>query len=184
MRIHATAKNLLRRLREPRGELSMKHVAGLALALGIALAPSAVPAQDAWPNRAITFIVPYAPGGYTDLVGRLTARYVEKALGKSVVVDNRAGRRRHRRDAGGRDRAARRLHVLRLQRRRRLDCAVRPEGRLRSGAGPGAGRHRQLDRAGGHRQEGPAGEDDGRARRPTPRPIPASSTTAPAAPAA
>jgi len=35
--------------------------------------------------------VPYAAGGYTDLVGRLVARYVENALGKTVVVDNRAG---------------------------------------------------------------------------------------------
>jgi tripartite-type tricarboxylate transporter receptor subunit TctC len=35
--------------------------------------------------------VPYAAGGYTDLVGRLTARYVEKALGKPVVVENRPG---------------------------------------------------------------------------------------------
>ena len=34
---------------------------------------------------------PYAAGGYTDLVGRLTARYVEKALGKPVIVENRAG---------------------------------------------------------------------------------------------
>ena len=69
----------------------MNRVAGLVLTLGIALAPGAAPAQDAWPNRPITLVVPYAPGGYTDLVARLTARYVEKALGKSVVVDNRAG---------------------------------------------------------------------------------------------
>lgn len=69
----------------------MKHVAGLALSLGIALAPSVPHAQESWPNRAMTFVVPYAPGGYTDLVGRLTARYVEKALGKPVIVDNRAG---------------------------------------------------------------------------------------------
>src|SRR5882757_3666699 len=69
----------------------MKHVAGLALSLGIALAPSVPHAQEGWPNRAMTFIVPYAAGGYTDLVGRLTARYVEKALGKPVIVDNRAG---------------------------------------------------------------------------------------------
>jgi len=69
----------------------MKHVAGLVLSLGIALAPSPVEAQDAWPNRSMTFVVPYAPGGYTDLVARLTARYVEKALGKPVVIDNRAG---------------------------------------------------------------------------------------------
>jgi tripartite-type tricarboxylate transporter receptor subunit TctC len=48
-------------------------------------------AQDAWPARPITFVVPYGAGGYTDLVGRLTARYVEKTLGKPVIVDNRAG---------------------------------------------------------------------------------------------
>jgi len=69
----------------------MKHVAGLALSVSIALAPSAMRAQDAWPSRPITFVVPYAAGGYTDLVGRLTARYVEKALGKPVVIDNRPG---------------------------------------------------------------------------------------------
>jgi tripartite-type tricarboxylate transporter receptor subunit TctC len=69
----------------------MKYIASLALLLGIASAPSPVAAQDAWPNRSMTFVVPYAPGGYTDLVARLTARYVEKALGKPVVIDNRAG---------------------------------------------------------------------------------------------
>lgn len=69
----------------------MKRVAGLLLSLGVVLAPSVLHAEDAWPNRPITFVVPYGAGGYTDLVGRLTARYVEKALGKPVVVDNRTG---------------------------------------------------------------------------------------------
>src|SRR5215204_5878261 len=84
-------KEFALRAARTRGELSMNRVAGLVLTLGIALAPGAAPAQDAWPNRPITLVVPYAPGGYTDLVARLTARYVEKALGRSVVVDNRAG---------------------------------------------------------------------------------------------
>src|SRR5258707_12167739 len=70
----------------------MKYGGGLvALALGLLVVPNVSDAQDAWPSRTITFVVPYAAGGYTDLVGRLTARYVEKALGKSVVIDNRAG---------------------------------------------------------------------------------------------
>jgi tripartite-type tricarboxylate transporter receptor subunit TctC len=75
----------------------MKPVAALALSLWIAWAwaPGAARAQDAapspWPSRTITFIVPYAPGGYSDLIGRLTARYVESALGKTVIIDNRAG---------------------------------------------------------------------------------------------
>ena len=69
----------------------MKTVAKLVLTTGLALAPSVLHAQDTWPSRTITFIVPYAAGGYTDLVGRLTARYVEKALGKPVVVESRPG---------------------------------------------------------------------------------------------
>jgi tripartite-type tricarboxylate transporter receptor subunit TctC len=72
-------------------EKAMKQVAGLALVLAIALAPGGVHGQDAWPSRPITFVVPYAAGGYTDLVARLTSRYVEKALGKPVVIENRPG---------------------------------------------------------------------------------------------
>jgi tripartite-type tricarboxylate transporter receptor subunit TctC len=71
--------------------MAMKHLGRLASALAMALVPSMTHAQDAWPSRSITLIVPYAAGGYTDLVGRMTARYVENALGKTVVVDNRAG---------------------------------------------------------------------------------------------
>jgi tripartite-type tricarboxylate transporter receptor subunit TctC len=48
-------------------------------------------AQDAYPNRAIKLIVPFAAGGNTDVVGRLTAAYMQKALNVSVVVENRAG---------------------------------------------------------------------------------------------
>jgi tripartite-type tricarboxylate transporter receptor subunit TctC len=69
----------------------MKKFASLALGLGVGLLPGAAHAQDAWPSRQITLVVPYAPGGYTDLVGRITARYMQKVLGKTVVVDNRAG---------------------------------------------------------------------------------------------
>jgi tripartite-type tricarboxylate transporter receptor subunit TctC len=88
--ISAMAKNLLVAVTQ-RKENAMKHVAGLLLSLGIASAPGMLQAQDAWPTRPITFVVPYGAGGYTDLVARLTARYVEKALGKPVIVDNRAG---------------------------------------------------------------------------------------------
>jgi tripartite-type tricarboxylate transporter receptor subunit TctC len=73
-------------------EIAMKRVSGLLLALGMALAaPSMLRAQDAWPSRPITFLVPYGAGGYTDLVARVSARYVEGALGQPVVVDHRVG---------------------------------------------------------------------------------------------
>jgi tripartite-type tricarboxylate transporter receptor subunit TctC len=48
-------------------------------------------AQDAYPNRLIKLIVPFAAGGNTDVVGRLTASYLQKALNANVVVENRAG---------------------------------------------------------------------------------------------
>jgi tripartite-type tricarboxylate transporter receptor subunit TctC len=69
----------------------MRQLAGIACALAFVLAAPVAQAQDAWPSRTITFIVPYAAGGYTDLVGRLAARYVEANLGKTVIVDDRAG---------------------------------------------------------------------------------------------
>lgn len=46
--------------------------------------------QD-YPNRPVRFIVPFAPGGTSDLVGRLVGAKISEALGETVVVDNRAG---------------------------------------------------------------------------------------------
>ena len=69
----------------------MKPIASLTLSVALALVPTLARAQEAWPIRSVTFIIPYAAGGYTDLVGRLAARYVERALGKPVIIDNRAG---------------------------------------------------------------------------------------------
>ena len=74
-----------------RREIAMKRICGLLLSLGIALAPSTLRAQEAWPTRPITFVVPYGAGGYTDLVARLSAHYVERALGQPVVVESRPG---------------------------------------------------------------------------------------------
>lgn len=64
---------------------------GIVVGAAVALAPVMTQAQEAWPTRPITFIVPYGAGGYTDTVGRITAQYVEKVLGKPVVVETRAG---------------------------------------------------------------------------------------------
>ena len=44
-----------------------------------------------WPDRTVRFLVPFAPGGNTDLVGRLSAQWMTQALGVSVVVENRGG---------------------------------------------------------------------------------------------
>ncbi len=68
--------------------MKRSFVAGLLL--GTALNATVASAQE-WPTKTIKLVVPYAPGGYTDSVGRITARYLEKALGQTVIVDNRAG---------------------------------------------------------------------------------------------
>jgi tripartite-type tricarboxylate transporter receptor subunit TctC len=49
------------------------------------------PAQAAWPERGITIIVHFAPGGANDLLGRLIAAELAPVLGQSVVVENRPG---------------------------------------------------------------------------------------------
>lgn len=67
----------------------LKVVTGLALGLGL-MASSAI-AQDAFPQRPIKIIVPYAPGGQGDITARLIAEHLAPKLGQPVTVENRAG---------------------------------------------------------------------------------------------
>lgn len=48
-------------------------------------------AQDAWPSRPIRFIVPFPPGGSTDVLSRVIAERLAGELGQPVVIENRAG---------------------------------------------------------------------------------------------
>src|SRR5215471_6434047 len=54
------------------------------MGLGIASAQS-------WPSRPIKMVVPFAPGGSTDIIGRLAADQLGRDLGQSVVVENVGG---------------------------------------------------------------------------------------------
>jgi tripartite-type tricarboxylate transporter receptor subunit TctC len=56
-----------------------------------ALVAAPARAQPAWPTRPITMVVPYAPGGGTDVITRSLAPIMERVLGQPVVVENRAG---------------------------------------------------------------------------------------------
>ena len=65
-----------------------------ALCLGAAapaLFPFVAHAQAAWPNKAIRFVVPFAPGGSSEIVARAAAVEMAKVLGQSVYVDNKPG---------------------------------------------------------------------------------------------
>lgn len=52
---------------------------------------SAAWAQDKWPSKPITYIVPFPAGGTTDILGRLIGQKLGPVLGTTIVVDNRAG---------------------------------------------------------------------------------------------
>jgi tripartite-type tricarboxylate transporter receptor subunit TctC len=60
-------------------------------ALSGGLAAPAVWAQERWPTRNITMVVPFPPGGQADLAARPVAAGLEKVLGRSVIVENRGG---------------------------------------------------------------------------------------------
>jgi tripartite-type tricarboxylate transporter receptor subunit TctC len=56
-----------------------------------ALLLTAAHAQDNYPSKSITLIVPFAAGGSTDVIGRIVAEGLRQVLGQTVVVDNRGG---------------------------------------------------------------------------------------------
>ena len=68
-------------------KISMRKV--IALALGL-LAALPAWAQD-WPAKPLHFIVPYPPGGGTDVIARIVQNRLAEALGQSIVIDNRGG---------------------------------------------------------------------------------------------
>jgi tripartite-type tricarboxylate transporter receptor subunit TctC len=58
--------------------------------IGAASSASAAAAQD-WPTRPVRMVVPYPPGGASDVIARLLAQPMTEALGQTIVVENRVG---------------------------------------------------------------------------------------------
>ena len=93
----------------------------LALAAVCLMTGSAV-AADAFPNRPITIVVPFAAGGETDLVARMLADGMSKELKQVMVVPEHRRRIRRRRDKRRHRGQARRLYPRRNPRARRWPC--------------------------------------------------------------
>jgi tripartite-type tricarboxylate transporter receptor subunit TctC len=69
----------------------MKHVFTSAAVGFAAVISAAGPASAQWPERQITFLVPFAAGGPTDVIARIVGESFARTLGKPVVVENVAG---------------------------------------------------------------------------------------------
>jgi len=63
----------------------------LPLIVLASVVPSMSAAQDAYPSRAISLVVPFPPGGSSDVIGRAIAPKLAELLGQPVVIDNRPG---------------------------------------------------------------------------------------------
>ena len=76
--------------RRPSRRAFARVAASLAVLAG-ALPGTPLLAQQAFPARAITLVVPFPPGGSTDTIGRIVAQRLSNELGQPVVIDNRPG---------------------------------------------------------------------------------------------
>ena len=66
--------------------ISRRHTLALA---GAALAPAALRAQPRFPERAISILVPFAPGGIADITARAVGEHMARVLGQPVVIENK-----------------------------------------------------------------------------------------------
>lgn len=69
----------------------MKRLSLIAAALALAFGGAAANAQDKYPSKPVKILVPYAPGGATDIITRLMAEQMRQSLGQSFVVENKSG---------------------------------------------------------------------------------------------
>jgi tripartite-type tricarboxylate transporter receptor subunit TctC len=98
MRLRRGAHQVLR-LARPAKEMpvtsagnSFVRLALRSAVLGLALAACCgAQAQQAWPNRPMRVLVPYPPGGSTDILSRLLGQKLAESLGQPVVIENRGG---------------------------------------------------------------------------------------------
>ena len=67
------------------------RLAAATTALGLLPAAARAQAQATWPSKSLRFVVPFAPGGSSEIVARATAAEMAKLLGQSVYVDNKPG---------------------------------------------------------------------------------------------
>ena len=69
----------------------MKRVGVVLTAMGLALGAATAAAQDRYPSKPVKIVVPYAPGGATDITSRLFGEQLRQILGQQFVVESKPG---------------------------------------------------------------------------------------------
>ena len=70
--------------------LARKLAAASAISLAVAITMSGAMAQD-YPTRPVTMVVPFPPGGGTDVLGRIVGKRLSETLGQQVIIENVRG---------------------------------------------------------------------------------------------
>jgi tripartite-type tricarboxylate transporter receptor subunit TctC len=69
----------------------MKRLYLLLVVLGLAVAGTAAEAQEKYPSKPVKILVPYGPGGATDIVARIVGEHLRDVLGQAYYVENKPG---------------------------------------------------------------------------------------------
>jgi tripartite-type tricarboxylate transporter receptor subunit TctC len=71
--------------------INRRELIAASLALGAGAGTGTASAQAGWPSKPIRLVVPYPPGGSSDIIARAISQPLSEALKQSVIVDNKAG---------------------------------------------------------------------------------------------